>query len=136
MHAADDKAKKESVEARNQADGLVYSTEKNLAEYGDKIPAEDKAEIEEAVAAVKTALEGEDVEDIKAKTEALGQAAMKLGEAMYKAQQEEAAGDAGFADAADAGPGADDTASGPNDDNIVDADFEEVDDDERKDKSA
>ena len=132
MHAADDKARKEAVEARNQADGLIYTTEKNLAEYGDQVPAEDKAGIEDAVAALKTAMEGEDVEDIRAKSETLAQAAMKLGEAMYKAQQEEAA--AGQADAE--APGADPAAQGGDDDStIVDADFEEV-DEERKDKSA
>ena len=132
MHAADDKARKEAVEARNQADGLIYTTEKNLAEYGDQVPAEDKAGIEDAVAALKTAMEGEDVEDIRAKSETLAQAAMKLGEAMYKAQQEEAA--AGQADAE--APGADPAAQGGEDGStIVDADFEEV-DEERKDKSA
>ena len=132
MHAADDKARKEAVETRNQADSLIYTTEKNLAEHGDKVPAEDKAGIEEAVAALKTALEGEDVEDIRARSETLAQAAMKLGEAMYKAQQEEA--EAGPADAG--APETDPAAQGGEDDStIVDADFEEV-DEERRDKSA
>ncbi len=132
MHAADDKARKEEVETRNQADSLIYTTEKNLAEHGDQVPAEDKAGIEDAVAALKTAMEGEDVEDIRAKSETLAQAAMKLGEAMYKAQQEEAA--AGQADTG--APGADPEAQGGEDDStIVDADFEEV-DEEPKDKSA
>ncbi|MDE0335879.1 MAG: molecular chaperone DnaK, partial [Defluviicoccus sp.] len=132
MHAADDKARKEAVETRNQADGLIYTTEKNLAEYGDKVPAEEKTGIEEAIAALKTAMEGEDVEDIRAKSETLAQAAMKLGEAMYKAQQEEEA--AGQAEAG--APEADPAAQGGEDDStIVDADFEEV-DDERRDKSA
>ena len=127
MHAAEDRARREEVEVRNQADSLIYTTEKNLAEYGDQIPAEEKAAIEESVAALKTATEGEDVGDIKAKTETLAQAAMKLGEAMYKAQQE----------AAEAGaPGADPAPQGGEDDStIVDAEFEEV-DEERKDKSA
>ena len=132
MHAAEDKARKEAVEVRNQADSLIYTTEKNLAEYGDKVPAEEKTGIEDAVAALKTAMEGEDIEDIRAKSETLAQAAMKLGEAMYKAQQEEAA--AGQAEAG--APGADPAAeSGEDDSTIVDADFEEV-DEERKDKSA
>ena len=132
MHAAEDKARKEEVETRNQADSLIYTTEKNLAEHGDQVPAEDKAGIEDAVAALKTAMEGGDVEDIRAKSETLAQAAMKLGEAMYKAQQEEAA--AGQADPG--APGADPEAQGGEDDStIVDADFEEV-DEERKDKSA
>ena len=128
MHAAEDRARREEVEVRNQADSLIYTTEKNLAEYGDQIPAEEKAAIEESVAALKTATEGEDVGDIKAKTETLAQAAMKLGEAMYKAQQEEAE--------AGAPPGADPAPQGGEDDStIVDAEFEEV-DEERKDKSA
>ena len=132
MHAADDKTRKEAVETRNQADSLIYTTEKNLAEYGDKVPAEEKTGIEDAIAALKTAMEGEDVEDIRAKSETLAQAAMKLGEAMYKAQQEEEA--AGQAEAA--GPGADPEAqTGEDDATIVDADFEEV-DEERRDKSA
>ena len=132
MHAADDKARKEAVETRNQADGLIYTTEKNLAEYGDRVPAEEKAGIEEAIAALKTAMEGEDIEDIRARSETLAQAAMKLGEAMYKAQQEEEA--AGQAEAG--APGADPADQGGEDDaTIVDADFEEV-DEERRDKSA
>ena len=132
MHAADDRARKEAVETRNQADGLIYTTEKNLAEYGDKVPAEEKTGIEEAIAALKTAMEGEDVDDIRAKSETLAQAAMKLGEAMYKAQQEEEA--AGQAEAG--APGADPADQGGEDDaTIVDADFEEV-DEERRDKSA
>ena len=127
MHAAEDRARREEVEVRNQADSLIYTTEKNLAEYGDQVPAEEKAAIEESVAALKTATEGGDVGDIKAKTETLAQAAMKLGEAMYKAQQEEAEAGA---------PGADPAPqSGEDDSTIVDAEFEEV-DEERKDKSA
>ena len=126
-HAAEDRAKREGVEARNQADGLVYTTEKNLAEHGGKLPDGDREEIEAAVAALKTALEGEDVDDVKARTEALAQASMKLGEAMYRAQQEDAAGPA------DAAPGGDGPGAGDDDSTVVDADFEEV-DDERKDK--
>ena len=134
MHAAEDKARREGVEARNQADSLIYTTEKNLAEYGEQVPAEEKTGIEESVAALKAALQGEDIDDIKAKTETLAQAAMKLGEVMYKAQQEEAQADAdpGDAGAPDADPAA---HSGEDDPTIVDADFEEV-DEERKDKSA
>ena len=125
-HAAEDRVKRESVEARNQADGLVYTTEKNLAEHGGKLPDADREEIEAAVAALKTALEGEDADDVKARTETLAQASMKLGEAMYQAQQEDAAGPADAAAGDGAGAGADDST-------VVDADFEEV-DDERKDK--
>ena len=131
-HADDDKVRKEKVEAHNQADSLIYMTEKNLTEYGDKVPEEEKAEIEADVAALREAMVGEDVEAITAKIETLSQSAMKLGEAMYKAQQEaEAAGEGAAGD--DAGGGAE--GAGSDDPTVVDADFEEVDDD-RKDKTA
>ncbi|TCS64911.1 molecular chaperone DnaK [Varunaivibrio sulfuroxidans] len=118
-HAEEDKKRRELVDAKNHGESLMHSTEQNLKEHGDKVPAEDKAAIETASAALKEALEGDDAEDIKAKTEALTQAAMKLGEAMYKAQQE-----AGEDAAPEAGGEA--SASG-DDDGVVDADFEEVD---------
>jgi molecular chaperone DnaK len=111
-NAAADKKRREMVEAKNQADALIYSTEKTLSELGDKAPAADKAEIEKAVAELKSALEGQDVEAITAKTQALTQVSMKLGEQMYKQQQEQP-GTAGAA------PGGDDK--------VVDADFTEVD---------
>ena len=128
-HAADDQKRKEMVEARNQADSLVYTTEKSLSEFGDKIEADEKTAIETGIADLKAAMEGDDADAIKAKTEALSQASMKLGEAMYRASQEEAAAAEGpSAEGDDGGTGADD---------VVDADFEEVDDDaERKDKTA
>ena len=116
-HAADDKKRKDAVEARNQADALIHSTEKAMAEHGDKVDGADKTAIEAALAALKDAVTGDDGEAIKEKTNTLAQASMKLGEAMYKAQQSEAAG----ADAAADG-------AAPKDDNVVDADFEEVDD--------
>jgi molecular chaperone DnaK len=112
-NAADDKKRKELVEAKNHADALIHSTEKAITEYGDKVGAAEKSAIETASADLKAALEGEDVADIQAKTQALTQAAMKLGEAMYQAQQ----GGAGASEA----PAADD--------GVVDAEFEEVDDD-------
>jgi molecular chaperone DnaK len=119
-HAAEDKKRRELIEARNQGDALVHSTEKALGEHGDKVDASQKTAIEAAVAALKEAVKSDDVEDIKAKTNALAQASMKLGEAMYKAQQGEAgaAPEGGDANA----------AAGGADDNVVDADFEEVDD--------
>jgi molecular chaperone DnaK len=121
-HAADDQKRKALVEARNIADSLTYTTEKSLKEYGDKVGADEKSTIETDLAALKEAVQSDDVEAIKAKTEALSQSSMKLGEAMYKASQEaEAAGEA-----ADAG------ASGEKGDDVVDADFEEVDDDKKK----
>ena len=129
QHADEDKTRRELVEARNQADSLIHGTEKNLGEYGDQVGEDDKKVIEEAVAALRTVMEGEDTEAIKTATEALGQASMKLGEAMYKAQAESET------TADDDGPAAGDDAQGP-DDTIVDADFEEVDDDDKKTKSA
>jgi molecular chaperone DnaK len=114
---AEDEKRKAVVEARNQGDALVHSTEKALSEHGDKVGADEKTAIEAAAAALKEALKGDDVEDIKAKTNTLAQASMKLGEAMYKAQQ---AGDAASDAAAD--------GAKPAEDNVVDADFEEVDD--------
>lgn len=121
-----DKKKRESVDVRNQADTLIHSTEKNLKEHGAKITDAEKKAIEDASSAVKEALKGEDIEDIKKKTEALVQASMKLGEAIYKSQQS-AKPESGKDD------GGDDT--GKKDENVVDADFEEV-KDENKEKSA
>ena len=118
-HAAEDRKRKDAVEARNHADGLIHSTEKTLKEFGDKVSAEVKSEIERDLQALKDVLESGDAEKIKAKTDALTQSSMKLGEAMYKAQ--EAAGPG-------AGPGQQGGASsGGSDDKVVDADFEEVD---------
>ena len=129
---AADKKRRESVEARNNADGLIYSTEKTMTEHGEALSAEDKTAIEDAIADLKGALEGDDVEAITARTEVLAQAAQKLGEAMYKSQQEDAAaGDMG-----DMGGDAGGQTAGGDDSNVVDADFEEVDDDLPKDKSA
>src|SRR6185295_2325334 len=82
-HAAEDKERPALVEAKNHGEALVHSTERSLAEYGSKVSAADKSAIEAAVADLKSALEGEDTEAIKAKTAALSQASMKLGEAMY-----------------------------------------------------
>mgnify|MGYP000990314698 CR=1 FL=1 len=112
-NAAEDKKRKEVVEAKNHADALIHSTEKAMAEHGDKIGGAEKSAIETAVADLKAALEGEDAEAIQAKTQVLAQASMKLGEAMYQAQQGQAGG-ASEASAAD--------------DGVVDAEFEEVDD--------
>ncbi|MBC7905886.1 MAG: Hsp70 family protein, partial [Rhodospirillaceae bacterium] len=121
-HAADDKKRKEIVEARNHADSLVHATEKSLTEYGDKVDAALKADVERDIAALKGVMDSDDAESIKAKTEALMQSSMKLGEAMYKAQ--EAAGGAQ--------PGAEGAASGAGaDSSVVDADFEEVDGDKK-----
>lgn len=119
-NAEADKRKKELVEAKNQAESLVNSTEKTLKEHGDKVSAAEKSAIEDAINALKKAAEGDDVSAIKEKTEALMQASMKLGEAMYRAQQSQA--QAGAAQGPEAGAGAEQ----PKDDKVVDADFEEV----------
>ena len=133
QHAAEDKKQRELVEARNQADALIHNTEKNLAEYGEQVGEDDRKAIDAAVAALRGILESDDAGAIKEKTEALGQASMKLGEAMYKAQAEAegaAAADSGGGDAAGPDGGAE-TGSDGGDDTIVDADFEEVDDDKK-----
>jgi molecular chaperone DnaK len=122
-----DKKKRESVDARNQADSLVFSTEKSLKEHGDKISAEEKKAIENGIVDLKKSLEGTDSEDIKKKTQSLIQVSMKLGEAVYKSQQKPGAG----------------KSEGPKDakpsdkENVVDADFEDVKEkEEDKEKSA
>ncbi|MGD2025069.1 MAG: molecular chaperone DnaK [Methyloceanibacter sp.] len=125
-HAEEDKKRRELVEVRNQSEALIHSTEKMLTDFGDKVSAEDKAAIEAAAADVKTAAEGEDVEDIKQKLEALAQASMKLGEAMYQSNDAEAGAE---------GPSADAPGGDGGDENVVDVDFEEVKDDDDK-KSA
>jgi molecular chaperone DnaK len=112
-HAAEDKKRKELVEAKNQGEALVHSTEKSLAEFGDKVAPADKTAIETAVADLKSALEGDDAEAIKAKTQTLAQASMKMGEAMYAANQ--------------GAPESEPSAAAGHPDDVVDAEFEEVD---------
>jgi len=120
-----DKKKREAVDARNQADTLLHSTEKNLKEHGSKVSDADKKAIEDASANLRNALKGTEIEEIKKKTQDLVQASMKLGEAIYKSQQSAKPGDAPK----------DAKEEGKKDDNVVDADFEEVKDD-NKEKSA
>ncbi|MEW6090118.1 molecular chaperone DnaK [Parvibaculum sp.] len=125
-HAEEDRKRREEAETRNHAEALANATEKSLAENGSKIGADVKAEVEAALEALKGALKDGDAATIKAKSDALTQASMKMGEALYKAAQAEAE-----AEAAGGGEG-----GKPNDD-VVDADFEEVDDDKKdQDKSA
>jgi len=121
-----DKKKRESVDVRNQADTLIHSTEKNLKEHGSKISDAEKKAIEDGINTLKESLKGEDTEDVKKKTETLVQASMKLGEAIYKSQQDTKP-DSKKDDGND--------EKGKKDDNVVDADFEEV-KDENKEKSA
>ena len=124
-----DKKKRESVDARNQADTLLHSTEKNLKEHGSKVSDADKKAIETASANLRNALKGTDVEEIKKKTQDLVQSSMKLGEAIYKSQQ--------GAKPAESEASKDKKEEGKKDDNVVDADFEEVKEkDENKEKSA
>src|SRR5579862_4985026 len=120
-HAADDKKRRALAEAKNQGDALVHSTEKALSEHGDKVDSGERTAIENAMAALKETLKTDDVDSIQAKTQALAQASMKLGEAMYKAQQ--AAGGEGAA--------ADGAEEPKKDDNVVDAEFSEVDENKK-----
>jgi len=113
-YSAEDKVRKEVIEIKNHADSLIYSTEKSLKEYGDKIAENERKAIEDAIKALKEALEKEEVEEIKTGTEALSNAAMKLGEAMYKASGENGA--AAASEASDAGEGG----------KVVDAEFEDL----------
>src|SRR5450432_147354 len=117
-HAAEDKKRKELVEAKNHADALIHSTEKAMSEHGDKVDAQDKAAIETAVSELKAEIGSDNVEAIAAKTQSLMQVSMKLGEAMYQAQQGETGADGA-------------AASGPVEDGVVDAEFEEVSDDKK-----
>ncbi len=129
-NADNDKKKRETVEARNQAESMIHSVENSLEELADQVPAEEKEKVEAAIADLKTALEGEDAEDIKAKTEELTQASMKIGEIAYKKAQEEAQAEQGENPEQPAGASDDD-------DDAIDADFtdlevEEESDDEQK----
>jgi molecular chaperone DnaK len=124
-NAEADKAKRAAVEAKNQAESLLHSAEKSLKDYGDKVSADDRAAIETAISDLKSSIEAGDANDMKAKSERLSEVSMKLGEAMYKAAQAEQ----------EAKAGADASAAQKKDD-VVDADFEEIDDDEGKKKSA
>lgn len=118
QNADADKKKREAVEAKNQGESLIHSTEKSLKDYGDKVTAEEKAAIETAIADLKGVLEGDDADAIKEKSATLAEASMKLGEAMYKQSQAEAEAKA-------------EGGEQPADDDVVDAEFEEVKDDKR-----
>jgi molecular chaperone DnaK len=124
QNAEADKKRRELVESRNQAEALAHSAEKSLKDYGDKVSEADRTAISDAISALKLAAEGDDVDEIKAKSTALAEASMKLGQAMYEAGQAEAAEADAQADAAKSG------------EDVVDADFEEIDEDDDKKKSA
>ncbi len=123
-NAEADKKRRALVEARNQAESLLHSSEKSLKEYGDKVSADDRKAIEDAIAGLRTAVDGEDADEIQAKSQTLAEASMKLGQAMYESSQTEAAEADARADAAKSG------------EDVVDADFEEIDEDADKKKSA
>ena len=127
VHASEDQQRRALVEARNQADALIHATQKSLSEHGDKLDAADRKTIEDAITDLKPAIEGNDIDALQTRVAALNQAAMKLGEAMYKASGEgaEAAGEGTEPPDQEAAPKAD----------VVDAEFEEVEDDQ-KDASA
>jgi molecular chaperone DnaK len=138
QHATEDKTRRETAETRNQADAMHHSTNKLLSEHGDKVSEDDRAVVQSALDELAAVKDGDDVPAIEAKMEALSQVSMKLGEAMYKTEGEGAGG--GESDGEGGAPGEDDGGSGGEagdggPDNIVDADFEEVEDD-KKNKSA
>jgi molecular chaperone DnaK len=117
-HAAEDKKRRELADAKNHAEAMIHTTEKSLSDYGTKVAQSDKSAIEAAISALRAALEGDDAQTIKTRTNELAQAAMKLGEAMYKSQGA-------------AGPGAESSQSESKDD-VIDADFKEVGPDDKK----
>ena len=124
QYADEDKAKRESVEVKNQAETLIYSTEKSVSELGDKLPEEDKTKIEACTEQLKKSAESDDIEAIKSDIEALSQASHKMAEMLYSQQQESP-------ESQDQGEGSDQQSdgyekSGKEDEDIVDADFEEV----------
>jgi molecular chaperone DnaK len=123
-NAEADKQRREFVEVKNQTEALIHQVEKNLTEHGDKVGAQEKGEAEAAVAAARSALEGTDHAALKQASDRLSQAAMKIGEAVYKAQAESAA--------QPPPPGAGPSAGAGPDDRVVDAEFEEVDDKKKK----
>ncbi|WP_024588127.1 molecular chaperone DnaK [Aliihoeflea sp. 2WW] len=123
-NADTDKKRRAAVEAKNQAESLLHSSEKSLKDYGDKVSAEDRKAIEDAIADLRSATEGDDAEAITAKTNHLAEVSMKLGQAMYEASQAEAAEADAKADAQKSG------------EDVVDADFEEIDENDDKKKSA
>jgi molecular chaperone DnaK len=134
QHAEEDKRRRELAEVRNHAESLIHTTEKQLQEYGGQVSVADRQAIESAREDLKAVKDGDDTAAIKAKTEALGQASLKLGEAMYRASQEAASAGGDGAEAGDAGDGGG-SATAAGDETVVDADFVEVDDEDKK-KSA
>jgi molecular chaperone DnaK len=127
-HAEEDKKRKAQVEAKNHAEALLHSTEKALAEHGSKVGEPERKAIENGIADLKEALKGDDADVIQAKTNTLAQASMKLGEAMYKQQE----GQPGAGEPGSGGPGAAASGEPGKKEDVVDAEFTEVDDDKKK----
>ena len=124
-HAAEDKKRRELVEAKNHLEALIHSTEKSVADAGDKLPASVKSEIEAAIASAREAAQGDDIDRVKSATQSLSQASLKIGEAVYGGAQP----------GAQAGSSASGSSSGSGEDNVVDAEFEEVKDNNKKDSA-
>ncbi len=118
--AEEDKTRREAAEAKNNAESLIHSTERQIVEHGDKVDAGLKSEIEAAIAEAKTAVEGGDAAAMTEKSQALAQVAMKLGQAIYEKEQQSAAS-----------PGADEAGEAKTDEDVVDAEFSEVEDDKK-----
>jgi molecular chaperone DnaK len=133
LHAEEDKKEKEKAETRNEADTMIYSTEKNIKDLGDKVSAEDKSKTEEAIADLRKALEGDDLQLIKDKTEALKQVSYKIAEELYKQQSAQQAaqggGEPGAGPQGDAGSQDSSAGGSGNTKSAEDADYEVVDDD-------
>ena len=129
QHAEEDKKKRELIDARNAADSLIYTTEKSIKDLGDKVDDDTKAKVETGVADLKKAMEGDDVEEIKRASEALSQTSHKLAEAMYQQAAQTGEGQSGDAGADPTGSGSDKGTGAGVDEDVVDADFEEVKDD-------
>ena len=125
-HAEEDKKRRELVEAKNHADALIHTTERTIKEAGDKLPPAERGPVESAIQALKEVVGGDDLDAIKEKTEALGQVSMKLGEAMYRA------GQAQQPQQAQQGPGGESGGQGAGGEKVVDADFEEVDEQKKR----
>jgi molecular chaperone DnaK len=136
LHAEEDKKEREKAEVRNEADSMIYSTEKNIKDLGDKVSAADKSKTEEAIADLRKALESGDIQAIKDKTEALKQASYKIAEEIYKQQAAQQGAQGQQPGAGPGGPGAGfqggaGGSSGPETKSAEDADYEVVDDDKK-----
>jgi len=124
QHAAEDKRRRELVEAKNHLEALIHSTERSLSESGDKLPAGVKSEVEAAISSAREAAQSNDIERVKSATQSLAQAALKIGEAVYSGQPGAEAGGAEAKSKAESGS-----------ENVVDAEFEEVKDNNKKDSA-